>query len=657
MSSAYPLLLSPLKIGKYTLKNRLQSTSSLPHFHQGTEKYPADSIFAHFIRRARNGASIVTISGINDIFGVPPLPASLDIAHFPHFDIYDAQCQNYIMQLFDAIHYYDSIACVGLFAAASTFPYINPDGTLETVSANPNPTEMVMESGRITDAISKETLEKIALSFAQQSLHLKKLGVDMVNLHMCYRGQIGGQFLSPLTNLRTDEFGGSIENRSRFPLMVLKAIREAVGKDFIIELQVSGEEREGGNAIEDTIKFLKLAEEYIDIVQIRSEPAESMSTSFCLERTPVLHMAEKIKSYGLNMLVSCICGFGDPEEAELALIEGKLDIIGMARAWIANPNYGEMVYAGRSDDIVPCLRCNKCHGRGPDDPFVSVCSVNPIFGIEHREKMLSLPPGKSKNIAVVGGGPGGMRTAIYLSDRGHKVTLFEMEAELGGLIKHADLIDFKWTMRDYKKYLINQVEKRDIKVCLNTKATPEMLKTGFDIVIAAVGSAPLNPPILGADGENVMFAVDAIMNNEQVGQKVVVIGGGEVGVETGMFLAKSGRKVTVLEMRDEIAREATLIHYRESFQKAWEAIPTLFFIVNAKATEITKDGVTYRDISGEVYTLEVDTVVISAGMTARRDEALAFYDCADRFFMVGDCRVPGTIQSVNRSAYAVSSVI
>lgn len=662
MKPAYPTLLSPLKVRGFTLKNRMESANSQPHFHQGPEKYPGDSTFAHFINRARNGAAIITLSAINDIFGMPKLPASLDVAHFPHYDLYDAQCQNYITQLFDAIHYYDSLVSVGLFSSASMFPYFHEDGTMELVDAGSvaDKSQLIMELGRVTDNISLETMEKVAASFAQQSLQLKRLGVDMVTIHMCYRGQLLGQFISPRTNLRTDEFGGdSIENRARFPLMVFKAIREMVGDDFLIEIEVSGEEP-NGNTSEDMIKFLKMAEEYVDIAQVRAgEPGDSMPTHFYLEKHPALAMTEKLKKGGVNMLICAIGGYLDPDEAEAVLREGKADLIGMARAFIANPNYGELVYNGQSEDIVPCLRCHKCHGRNAKEVMLSVCSVNPEYGIEHRKGMLALEPQGKKNIAVVGGGPGGMRTAIYLADRGHTVTLYEKEDRLGGLICHADCVDFKWTLRDYKNWLIAQVSKRDITVKLNTNATPELLEAegGYDVVIAAVGSEPVCPPIPGADGKHVKFAVDAIENSAEVGQNVVVIGGGEVGVETGMFLAQSGRNVTVLEMRDRIAADTTFMHYEDQFRAAWEAIPTFSSIVNAKATRITDTEVFYQDADGVEHALSADSVVISAGMKAKRDVAISFYGVGERFYMVGDCRKPGTLQIVNRSAYATASVI
>lgn len=662
MAVPYPHLLAPLKVGNILLKNRMESANSMPHFLQGPEPFPAESLITHFAHRARSGAAIVTISGVNDMPGECMFGPEHDMAHFPHFNIYDAQCQNYMLHLTDVIHYYDSLVSVGLFSANKKFPYFDENGEMTMIDVAENDKSNIVGfdvlRDYVTDAIPKETLEKVAASFGQQAALLKKLGVDMVTLHMSYGGQFAGQFLSPNFNFRTDEFNGPIQNRAKFPLMVMKSIRDAVGPDFPIEVQVTGEEPEG-TTLAETIEFLRMAQEYIDIVQVRGYNGDDCSpTGFAASRTPYLHCAEEIKRAGLNLLVAGVGGWNDPEEAEKALAEGRVDLISMARAWISNPDFGKMVYEGRREDIVPCIRCNKCHGRGPGDPFVTVCSVNPLCGIQHEVDMLTTKPGEAKNVAVVGGGPAGMRTALYLTERGHTVTIFEQEGTLGGLIRHADLVDFKWPLRDYKDYLIAHVMKDPaITVKLNTKATPELLGDAYDVVISATGSSPVRPRIPGADGANVCFAVDALMNSEKVGQNVVVIGGGEVGVETGMYLAKQGKNVTVLEMRPELAADSTLIHYRAVFKAAWEKIPTFHAIVNAAAAEITEDRVFYCDEEGELRDIPADTVILSVGMKANLDEALTFQNAGKRFFMVGDCRKPGTIEKCNRSAYAVASQI
>ena len=659
MMPTYSHLLSPLKIGKFILKNRMQSSNSLPHFSQGPENYPADATMAHFIGRARNGAAFITFAGFEDSVDSPEFPDTLDMSHFPNFDLRDARCQNYMVEFIEALHHQNTLISGSLFSANKKFRYENENGEVEIIDANPpidmslGATAMIIQA--CGDEVSAEDLVKIAKSYGQKTAFYKRLGFDAVTIHMSYRAQLPGQLLSPLSNKRADEFGGSFENRVKFPLMVLEEVKKAAGNDMLIEIQFSAVEPEGGYGMEEGIRFLRLAEKYVDIVQVRSAEGDpNHPIPFELRKTPFLELAAEIKKAGLDMVVSNVGGFFDPEDADRAIAEGKLDLVAMARAWISNPNYGELVLEGRKDDLVPCLRCNKCHGRGKHDIMTTVCSVNPHFGFEEVDRYLPSPIEGSKTVAVIGGGPGGMRTALYLTERGHKVTIYEAEAELGGAIRHADYIPFKWTLKEYKDFLIAQVHKHGIHVVLNTKATPEMIADRYDVVVAAVGAQPVIPAIPGADRANVCVATEAIMNSEKIGKSVVVIGGGEVGVETGMFLAQNGREVTVVEMRDELAADTTFMHYRSMFQAAWEAIPSFHYVLNASAKEIGDGFVTYTDKDGAEHKLAADSVVLSVGMRAKSDEALSFYGAAPRFYFVGDCKKPGTIQTTNRSAYVTA---
>ena len=637
----------------------MQSSNSLPHFSQGPENYPADATMAHFIGRARNGAAFITFAGFEDSVDSPEFPDTLDMSHFPNFDLRDARCQNYMVEFIEALHHQNTLISGSLFSANKKFRYENENGEVEIIDANPpidmslGATAMIIQA--CGDEVSAEDLVKIARSYGQKTAFYKRLGFDAVTIHMSYRAQLPGQLLSPLSNKRTDEFGGSFENRVKFPLMVLEEVKKAAGNDMLIEIQFSAVEPEGGYGMEEGIRFLRLAEKYVDIVQVRSAEGDpNHPIPFELRKTPFLELAAEIKKAGLDMVVSNVGGFFDPEDADRAIAEGKLDLVAMARAWISNPNYGELVLEGRKDDLVPCLRCNKCHGRGKHDIMTTVCSVNPHFGFEEVDRYLPSPIEGSKTVAVIGGGPGGMRTALYLTERGHKVTIYEAEAELGGAIRHADYIPFKWTLKEYKDFLIAQVHKHGIHVVLNTKATPEMIADRYDVVVAAVGAQPVIPAIPGADRANVCVATEAIMNSEKIGKSVVVIGGGEVGVETGMFLAQNGREVTVVEMRDELAADTTFMHYRSMFQAAWEAIPSFHYVLNASAKEIGDGFVTYTDKDGAEHKLAADSVVLSVGMRAKSDEALSFYGAAPRFYFVGDCKKPGTIQTTNRSAYVTA---
>ncbi|NTV91308.1 MAG: FAD-dependent oxidoreductase [Clostridiales bacterium] len=649
MSQKYQHLLSPIKVGDYVLKNRMTASNSLPHFLQGPEPYPADPVIAHFANKARSGAAIVTCMGINNFSrGNKSLPMDCDWSHFPDYDLYDPTCQNYMITLADAIHYYDSIACMGFFVGpASGYPLMDGDSL------------KIIDSHKKVSEYDEDTLNLIADSYAEQCGILKKLGFDMVSIHFAYRGQLPAQFLSPLCNHRTDKFGGSFENRARFPLMVLERIRSTVGPGFIIECLMSAEEPEGGYTLEDTAAFIKLAEKYINIVQLRAPEVDpAHPTGFNNEEVPFVKYAEYIKKSGTSVLVATIGGYHNFDTCEEVIATGKADLIAMARSWISNPNYGELAYEGNSEDLVPCLRCNKCHGRGRNDPFSSVCSVNPLIGLEHMIGRMTNDTKASKNIAVIGGGPSGMKAAMELFDRGHKVTIYEATDKLGGQIKHADYASFKWPLRDFKNYLIRQVGKRDIKVVLNTKATPEMLKElKYDAVVAAVGAEPRKPRIPGIENKNVFNFDEAFCSHEKLGKNVVVIGGGEVGVEVGMHLAEKGHAVTVLEMTDTLAADTTLIHYRSMFEEAWESLDGFNHVLEACCSEIRESEVLYTDKEGNRKSLKADSVVISTGSKARKDEALSFYGAARRFYMIGDCKNPATIQHAMRSAYATASVI
>lgn len=674
--SKYPHVLSPLVVRGHVLKNRLEVSNSLPHFLQGNEPFPAESVITHYANKAKAGAAIVTCMGINNFSRDMIVPMEADFTHFPDFDLYNPACQNYLMQMADAIHYHGAVACMGFFVGPpSGYPLQKPDGSLEILRlsdiANSRPlseeeVDPFGQSDMMTRSVkaallntTPEHMEFIADSLAQQVKILKFLDFDMVSIHLCYRGQLPTQFLSPLTNTRKDEYGGSLENRAKFPLMCLKKIREAAGRDMIVEILFSGEEPEGGYTMDEGVEFLKMAEPYVDIVQFRAGEADpNHPIPFEQEHTPFLKYAENAKKKGLKMKVACVGGFHYFDDVEAAVAEGKVDIVSAARAFISNPNYVQLMQEGRADDLVPCLRCNKCHGRGPHDPFVSVCSVNPKIGIEHRLDVLESPAQPGMRIAVIGGGPAGMKTAMDLCDRGHKVTLYEAEDHLGGAIYHADFVPFKWTLRDFKQYLIHQVEKRPIDVKLNTRATPEMVQAeGFDMVISALGASPAKPPIPGLDKPHVMVATESMIHPETVGHNVVVIGGGEVGVEAGMNLAQKGHEVTVLEMTHMLAPESTAIHYYSMFKDAWEKLPGFHSVVKATVTAVEDDKVTYLDAEGVEHAIPCDSVVISLGMRAKTDEALAFSSTADRFAIIGDCKKPATVQQAMRQAYAVAHSI
>ncbi len=649
MSRKYENLLSPIKVGNTVFKNRIIATRSSPSSVQGTESYPTEAMITHYANKARNGAAVVTCSGVGMPHVIPDRALGLYsaekmVTRIPNtYDIDDLNCQRYLTQLTEAIHFYSAKASMQI----GGYVPVRYDVSTGIPATYPSP----VATPRTGEEMPAALLEEVAEDFVRQAAIMKQVGFDMLYLHMAYRLTILGRMLSPITNKRTDKYGGSLENRARFPLMVADRIRQKCGKDFILEASISGYEPPGGLTQEEVIKLAKMFEGHVDMFQIRTsmmDPAHP--TGFNPERTPFLSTAEAIKKSGTSMPIVTVGGYLDLDISDDIIASGKADFIGMARGLICNPEYGRLAYEGRGEDVVPCLRCNLC--------FTGVCAVNPIWGLEHKIERMIAPPTDKKKVAIIGGGPAGMEAALVAAGRGHRVTLYEKSDALGGMLKTSDNVSFKWPQRDFKNYLVRQIAKANVKVLLNTEATPEMLKKEeYDAVIVAVGAEPMVPNIPGVRGKNVVFAEDIYGNEDSLAEKVVVIGGGEVGVETGMHLAQKGHKVTVLEMLDMLAPTAPRTHYYTMFKAAWEAQPNLKCIVKACCESITANKVTYTDADGKKQTIEAGSVVIAAGMKPRNDLALKFVGAADRFFVIGDCNVAANVQKAMRSAFSIASML
>ena len=644
----YSHLLEPIQVGNILLKNRLTSTNSMPHFLQGPEPYPSDAMIKHFADRAKNGAALITLTGIHSNYGLPEMPpppgmppSGGDVPRFPRFDIYNPKCQNYFTMLVDAVHFYGSKVAMSL--QRPLLPGY----------------DVCADEKRNIKAFDEKIINEMIDAYVEQAEVCKLCGIDAVSVHMAYGSPFAAHFLSPKFNKRTDEYGGSIENRSRVALEICRRIKKSLGQNFPVEILISPED-DGGLTVEDTCEFLKLGEGLFDIVQVRMPTAnDAHPTGFMNEKTPALKYAERFKALNLkNMLIAPVGGFQNLDDANNAIAEGKADLIAAARAWICDFEYGEKIMEGRGEDVVPCIRCNKCHVISEYSPFVTGCSVNPEFGLEHVLKREIDPADKCKKVAVIGGGVAGMEAALVAKKRGHFVTVYEKEDVLGGQLIEASVPNFKWPIKDFKDYLIKQIKKENINVKTGTMATPELIsKEKYHAVIVAIGAEPVVPPIKGADNKNVVTALWAFDNGEKINGEVVIVGGGDIGVEAGIYFADKGHNVTVLEMTDMLAKESNRPHYYEVLEDRLKDTERLTTITKARVKEILEDKVIYTDDEGKDKKIKADTVIIAAGSKSKSKEAISFYDCAQEYHIIGDCEKVGSIMQAMRSGYAAASQV
>ena len=682
-SLKYPNLLRPLKVGKHILRNRIIGSASGAQLLQGPEAFPGQEMMIHHHNTARAGAAIVVISQPIKIHPTNELdvlkPGSTP---FPVWDIANTGCRNLLSQLTEGVHFYGSLC----FWKADIRP---PQGY--DVSAGGNgegkPTTAQEERNASSKAqapppsgpggpppenkvLTEEMLKAIIDDAAEQALLGKEgCGFDGIWLHCGYRAAPTAKLMSPLTNHRTDKYGGNLENRARFTIELCDAIKKKCGQDFLIMAIMSGEEPEGGYTLDDGAEFAKLFTGHMDLLALKGDSGNVNSpTNFVTgsdKYTPNLYMTEYYKKKGVTIPLISDGGFTDIKLAERALASGKTDAVGMCRALITNRNFLQLALEGRNEDVRPCIRCNACHINGTyytawnQTPWNSVCFVNPTWGLEHKIETMVAPPTDKKRVAVIGGGPAGMEAALVAAQRGHAVTLYEKTGRLGGTFNTFENVSFKWPHTDFKNYMVRQVGKTpNIKVRLNTEATPEMIeKEGYNAVLLAVGAEPIVPDIPGVKNKSVVLVTDVYGKEDTLAKHVVIIGGGETGVETGLHLEEKGHIVTVLEESDVLARDASRVHFYEEFKQIVAARKNCKVILHARCSGITEKGVTYMDADDKQQTIEAGNVILAAGMQAKSDLALKFYGTSPCFHTIGDCRLAGDLRTAMRSAFGAASTL
>lgn len=628
----YPHLMSPLQIGSFTLKNRIEAAPMATSNLTPDAFFTPDNIYV-FEQRAKGGAAIVNL-------GEARIDRKTGISHKLTLALDDPEVLPSLLAATDAIKRYDAIPGVEILHPGGRSNPEYYDGTIWAPSDAPG------HLGKPYTALDEDTINYIVECFGNAAEMAMLGGVELITVHAGH-GWLLHEFLSPLNNRRKDKFGGSLENRARISLMVADNIRKKCGDKIILEYRISGTEYvEGGLTIQDQCEFAKLLDDRVDIINVSTgsfhfpETTQHMDPNMFHQRGCNVYLAAEIKKAVKHAKVSAIGALNDPDMMESIIAEGKADLVGMVRALIADPELPNKIKTGRTDDITPCQRCNACLSES-FVPYVKYssriirCTANPNF---FRERMIHnlKPAAARKRVLVAGGGPSGMEAAITLSDRGHEVILCEKKDHLGGTLEFAKHVSFKQDLDKLMNVLIRRVQSRPIQVMLNTEVTPELARElKVDAVIAALGGAPIIPPIPGIDGENTVLAIGIHQNLDKIGENTVIIGGGLVGCEEAIDLAEKGRKVTIVEMKPELCRDAPYLHHEGVLiELDKHHIQTL---LNSSCKEITAQGVVVT-CGGQDRLIPADTVVIAAGVRPLAEEAEALRDCAPDFRRVGDCK-------------------
>ena len=521
------------------------------------------------------------------------------------------------------------------------------------------PHDEVRKDGVVVKAMDEQMMKEVCDAYANTAKNAMDVGFDMIFLHFGH-GWLPAQFLSPLFNKREDEYGGSLENRMKFPKMILEAIRNKVGPHFPIDMRISANEWvEGSIEFEDVKTFIKEVEHLIDTVQISAGldinhegNVHCITTNFT-EHMPNLEYAAQVKKE-VSIPVSVVGAVLSPQEADSIIAEGKVDFVAFGRSFIADPSWPNKAMEGRDEDISPCLRCLQCYHISTNHRNVG-CSVNPRFMNEDFIPKTNTIATHRKKVVVIGGGPGGMKAAITASERGHDVTLLEKDAKLGGQLKYISKEFFKEDVKKFYNYLKAQVAKHDILVKTHCEATPVMVKEmNPDAIIIAVGANETVPPIKGIDKELVILGTQAIEIEDQLKGHIVVLGGGTVGAEIALEQSLIHRNnVSIIEMGNELATQGNMLYkigLRQTMEKC-ESLPTY---LNTQCIEVKDNSVVIKNKDGIVKEIPADKVIVCTGMKSLNTLAESFYGITPNVTMIGDCVKPRKIMEAVFEGHSIA---
>lgn len=616
-------LFEPIEIGGVRVKNRIVMPAGETHF-EAPDGGVTDRLLEFYRERARGGVGLAIV-GLAKIEG-----------HFmgglaAHDDKYIPD----LAKVANIFHQHD-VKCALQLGHPGRYE-VSFDPSRQPVAPSPIPPPIFTK--RVPKELTKQEILQIEEEFAQAAVRAKEAGFDAVEL-LSGAGYLIAQFFSPATNKRTDEYGGSLENRARFAVEIIQRIKEKCGTSYPVLIRIAGDEFiEGGNTINEMKRIAKVLEDAgIAAINVMAGWHESPRplTTMLVPRGGFAYLSAEIKKV-VSVPVIIAHRINDPFTAEKILREGMADMVAMFRALLADPEFPIKAKEERFDEIRICVACNQgCLDRVFGGQPIT-CLVNPTVGREAEFRNLKAE--RRKKVVIVGGGPGGCMAAELLAKKGHEVVLFERTNMLGGQLNIAAKSPLAYEFAEVGKYFMNILPKLGVKIYYNIEAdVSKVLAEKPDVVIVAVGASPLIPPIPGV--ESAVTAFDVLMNKVEVGKRVVVIGGGGVGCNTAAKLADEGKDVTLVEMLPKIGQDigittrwTVLLYLRERGVK---------ILTNKRAVEIKRGALVIEDVqSGERDEIPCDTVILAVGTKPNDGLYDELVSKVPEVYKIGDCAKPG----------------
>lgn len=616
MKSDYSHIFSPLTVKSMTIKNRIVMMPMGTNYGEQN----GEMSFLHinyYEERAKGGTGLIIVE--NASVDSPQGSNGTTQLRIDH--------DNYLPRLFkfcETIHRYGTKVAIQINHAGASA--ISSRTNMQPVSASDIPSKA---GGEIPRPLEKDEIFQIVKKYGEAAKRAQTAGFDAVEIHAGHSYLIS-QFLSPITNRRTDEFGGSIENRVRFCRLVIEEVRKQVGEFFPIMLRLSADElMEGGNTLEDTLKYLEYVQDQVDIFDVSCGLNGSIQYQIdanYLKDGWRSYMAKAVRDKFQKPCIS-MGNMRDPKVVEQVLADGEADLIGMGRGLIADPEWVNKVAEGRECDIRKCISCNiGCAGNriGSNRPIR--CTVNPAVtdGEVYKKQHVN----KNCNVVVVGGGTAGLEAACTAAEVGCNVFLLEKNNELGGLASLISKIPAKQRLADFPNYQIHRAEKlENLYIFKNTAASPDDIRRYHpNIIVNATGSAPLLPPITGLmdridkkDGSvySILGMIDHVNEFPQDldGKKVVVVGGGAVGLDVVEFFAGRNADISIVEMMDQIGRDLDPVTKNDT--KDMMAKHEVKQLTKTALLEVKDHSFLVKGADGEQYELPFDYGFVCLGMRAQ----------------------------------------